>query len=563
MAVISGFLAGDADYGYNRLYLTGDLDDYSAAWIGTLVYWAAVPSPGAQPLTANYPVSTTPLVRSGSIARSYFDDFYNRIHVAPQVLDIGNLLSVQTRQATVWNAYFTPQLLSAIAESATTGLTESGIATPLTFTPLQELPYSITVDTKGPATIAALYTFNFPLESPTLAVTGRRVVVFGHAPDWSEPVRERLNWLTDVMLTQAGVEQRIGLRAAPRRGLEYALATLDRHQTNRLETLLLGWQSRLFAVPVWTEVQTLSASLPAASLTIPCTTMDYEFVADGLALLWRTHDDFEAVEIDSVGASSLTLKAATVAAWPAGTRVYPVRLGQMPARQSLSRETGHHLSGRVAFSFIDNPAVASSDSGDTYAGYRVYLGRTNWANPIEIEASRQLETLDYETGAPWVDDLSGLASLLKSWHWTLKSRDEIVALRGWLAARAGKLVPFWSASQAVDLEVTAAIGASDSSITVLNVGYARYLNGRSDRRHIVLTTMSGVRYYRAITGASEIDDDYELLSIDTALGATLQPGDIVDVRFLHLVRLESDEIELEWHTTEVAECSTMLRSLPQ
>lgn len=563
MPVIVGFVPELSKHGYDRLYLTGDLDDYAATWINNLAYWEATPSPGAQLLTANYPVSTTPRVKAGSIATSYYDDFYNRVHVVPQTLDIGNLLSVQTREARVWNAYSTSKALSSITETGTTGLTQSGIVAPTTFAPLEERVFYVTVDSKGPATIDAEYVFVFPAESPTLAVTGRRVVVFGHAPDWSEPVRERLNWLTDVLLTQAGVEQRIGLRAAPRRGLEYALATLDRHQTNRLETLLLGWQSRLFAVPVWTEVQTLSSSLPAASLTIPCTTVDYEFVADGLALLWRTHDDFEAVEIDSVSASSLTLKAATVATWPAGTRVYPVRLGQMPARQSLSRETGHHLSGRVAFSFIDNPAVASVDSGDTYAGYRVYLGRTNWANPIEIEASRQLETLDYETGTPWVDDLSGLASLLKSWHWTLKSRPEIVALRGWLAARAGKRVPFWSASQAVDLEVTAAIGASDSSITVRNVGYARYLNGRSDRRHIVIGTLAGVRYYRAITGASEIDDDYELLSIDTALGATLQPGDIVDVRFLHLVRLESDEVELEWHTTEVAECSTMLRSLPQ
>lgn len=565
MAVISGFLPQSSVYGYASLgYISGDLDDYSAAWVGSLVYWAAIPAPGIQPLTTYWPVSTTPLARSGAIARSYFDDYYNRIHVAPQVLDIGNLLSVQTRQATVWNAYFTPQALSSIAESATTGLTESGITAPVTFAPLQELTYSVTVDTQGPATIGALYTFNFPAESPTLAVTGRRVVVFGHAPDWDEPVRERLGWLTDVLTTQAGIEQRIGLRDAPRRGLEYALATLSRHETNRLETLLLGWQSRLFAVPVWTEYQALATDLAAGSLTIPCATANYEFAASGLALLWRAHDDYEAVEVASVGASALTLTSATLAAWPAGTRLYPVRLGRLPDRQRFTRLTGHHLAGSVAFAFEDNPAVAAADSGDTYAGFRVYLGKTNWADPIEIEALRQLETLDYGTGtAPWVDDLSGLAALLKSWHWTLKSRAEIIALRGWLAARGGRRVPFWSASQAVDLQVTAPIGASDSAITVRNVGYARYLDGRADRRHLVIETLTGVRYYRAITTSSEIDAASESLAIDNALGVTMQPADIASVRFLHLMRLDSDEIEIEWHSTEIAECSTMLRSLPQ
>ena len=125
------------------------------------------------------------------------------------------------------------------------------------------------------------------------------------------------------------------------------------------------------------------------------------------------------------------------------------------------------------------------------------------------------------------------------------------------------LVPFWSATQAVDMEVTAPIGASDSAITIRNIGYARFLNGRADRRHLVIETLAGVRYYRAITASSEIDAASESLSIDSTLGMTLQPADIKSVRFLHLVRLDSDSVEIEWHTSEVAECSTMLRSLPQ
>mgnify|MGYP001333711364 CR=1 FL=1 len=563
MPVITGFVPEFSKHGYDRLYLTGDLDDYAAAWINNLVAWAATPSPGAQPLTANYPVSTTPLVRSGSIGTSYFDDFYNRIHVVPRTLDIGNLLSVQTRTATVWNAYFSSKALSAITETGTDGLTESGVVAPTTFAPLEERIFSITVDTNGPATIDAEYTFVFPAESPTLGVVGRRVVVFGHAPNWASPVVEKLDWLTDVMIAQGGIEQRVGLRDAPRRALAYALATLDRHQTNALETMLLGWQARLFAVPVWTERQDLAATLPAGSLTIPCTTSGYEFSAKGLALLWAAHDRHEAVEVASVGTSSLTLKTATLAAWPAGTRLYPVRLGRMPARQKFTRETGHHLSGSVEFAFDDNPALSAADTGDLYAGYYVYPGRTNWAEPTEVDFVRQVDELDYETGKAWVDDLSGLAALLKSWHWLFKNRAEIVAFRAWLAARAGRRVPFWSVSQAVDMEVTAPIGASDTTITIRNIGYKLYLNGRADRRHIAIRTLAGATYYRRITAATELSAASEQLQIDSALGVTLQPADIESVRFMHLTRLETDAIEIEWHNLDVAECSTILRSLPQ
>lgn len=562
MSVLAGFLAQQTVSGYDRLYLTPDLDDYSPAWINNLAYWASIPSPGAQTLTPNYPVSTTAYAKTGFIAHSYLDDFYYRIHITPPVLDIGNLLSVQTRQASVWNAYFVPQGLGSIVEYATEGLTESGITAPVTFTPLLEMTYSVTVDTHGPATIDALYQFVFPLESPTLEVIGRRVVVWSYPPNWAEPVAERLSWLTDVLTSQAGIEQRTGLRGVPRRGMDYALASLDRHQTNRLENVLLGWQARLFAVPIWTDVQILAANLAAGSLAIPCATAGYEWEADHLAVLWRAHDNYESVEIDTVGGSSLTLKSATLSAWPPGTRLYPVRLGQMPARQAFKRESGFYLSGNVSFDFQDNPGVTPADTGDLYLGYYVYRGKTNWRDDINIEASRQLEVLDYDTASPWVDDLSDLASLLKPWHAQLKGRAAIVAWRAWLAARDGRRVPFWSVSQAADLELTAPIGASDTTITVKNVGYARYINGRTDRRHLCIETVSGTRYYRQIPTSAEIDAATEQIGIDSALGALVAVADISSIRFMHLTRLDSDQAQIDWITPALAESSVMLRSLP-
>lgn len=561
MPTLSGWQDDGANWEETTVWARSlDVSSYEVPAVGG--YKATAAAFGA--LTSAIPVEVVSgYPAAGVMADGFGADWYHRVHVIPAEIDIGNLLSVQTRSAEVWNAHFTSQALSAITETATDGITESGIVAPTVFGPLLSRQFDLQVDTAGPAVIDASYVFIFPAESPALAVSGRRVVVFGHAPNWAEPVRERMNWLTDVLTTQSGIEQRIGLRGAPRRGIEYELVTLSRSETSRLENMLLGWQARLFAVPVWTDVQALAAPLAAGSLSIPCTTVDYEFAADGLALLWRANDEHEAVEVASVGASSLTLKLATLADWPAGTRLYPIRLGRLPARQGFTRLTGHHLAGRVAFAFVDNPGFAAADSGDTYAGYRVYLGRTNWADPIETEAQRQLDVLDYETGAPWVDDLSGLAALLKSWHWLLKSRAEIVALRGWLAARAGKLVPFWSISQAVDIAVLLPIGSSDTQITVENAGYARYVDGRADRRHLVVETLAGVRYYRAITGATEVDAASENIGLDSALGVTLQPAEIASVRFLDLVRLDSDEVEIEWHTSEVAECSTMLRSLPQ
>lgn len=563
MAVLSGFLPEASIHGYDRLYLTGDLDDYSAAWIDALAYWDAAPIPGIEALITHWPVSTTPLAKSGHIALSYYDDFYNRVHITPRVLDIGNLLSVQTRDVSVWNAWLAPKALSSIGETGTEGLAESGIAAPTTFATLEERTYSVTVDTNGPAAISALYTFVFPAESPTLEVTGGRVVVFSYPPNWADSVNESYEWLTDVLEAYGGVEQRIGLRGVPRRGLSYSMATTERHASNRLETLLLGWQSRLFAVPVWTECQTLASALSIGATSIPCETSGYEFAPGDLVVLWRAHDVYESVEIDSVNVNSLMLVSATLAAWPAGTKVLPLRLGRLPSAQKLNRDTDHHFSARVEFRFDDHPGWAAADVGDTYLGYRVYPLKPNWAGDIDVELMRKLAELDYNTGRRWVDDESGLANIVKRWNWTHGSRAEIVAFRAWLAARKGRLTPFWSETQGDDMELAAPIGASDGSIQIRNIGYKRYLDGRADRRHLAIRTKAGAAYYRQITGATENSDTVETLAIDSALGALVNPADISSLRFLHLTRLESDSIDIEWLRIGLAQTTAAMRSLPQ
>lgn len=392
---------------------------------------------------------------------------------------------------------------------------------------------------------------------------GRLVAVFGYAPNWRERVVESYGWLTDVIEAYDGTEQRFALRDAPRRGLRYSLATLNQHAGNRLETLLLGWQSKLYAVPVWTDAQTLASDLPAGSLSAACDTAGYEFAVGDNALLWRAHDDYEALEISAVNAGGLGFVLPTVASFPAGTRILPIRLGRLPGAQKLERVTGRHFQGEVAFAFEDNPGWAAADAGDTYLGYRVYPLRPNWAGRLDVEHVRKLAELDYLSGAAWRKDESGLANLVKRWTWMHKSRADVVAFRTWLAARKGRLVPFWSETQGDDITVTTTIASADISIQIKNIGYQRLLNGRADRRHIALRTKAGAVYYRQILGATEISGELETLTLDASLGAAVNPDDIASLRFLHLTRLESDSIEIEWHHLSLAETTAAMRSLPQ
>lgn len=562
MVAIVGFLSWPQEVGTESQYLSTDLDLFSSEWIDNRAQWAALRSPGAQVAVADWPVSAAPRALTGAVARSYVDDFYHRVHVNPVVLDIGNLLSVQTRDVSVWNAYFTSKALSSITESGTEGLEESGVVAPTTFGPLEERTLSITVTTNGPATIDALYTLAFPEESPTLQVTGRRVVVFGYPPDWTKGVVEAYEWATDVIESYGGIEQRIGLRSAPRRKLSYSFTTISENERASLAAAMYGWQARIFAVPVWTDVQVLASSIALGSTSVACVTDGYEFAATGLVVLWAGYNNHEALEVESAAAGTLTFASPTLKEWPAGSYLLPVRLGRLPERIKASREAAFYMTQQAAFTFNDHPGWLAADAGDTYLGYRVHDLNARFVNDITIDYIRSVAMLDYKTAHQWVKDKSGFQTEIAKWNWILRDRPEIVAFRSWLAARDGRRVPFWSETQGADMKVVATIGASDGSIQIENIGYQRFINARADRRHLAIRTFSGVAYYRQITGATEIDSTVESLAIDTALGVNVEPAEIESVRFLRLSRLESDNIEIDWHNLGLAEATAALRSIP-
>ena len=61
-------------------------------------------------LTKHFPVEANGREIQCFKTQSYFDDFYNRIHIAPSILELGNIASEQTQSVNVWNAYLVSKL---------------------------------------------------------------------------------------------------------------------------------------------------------------------------------------------------------------------------------------------------------------------------------------------------------------------------------------------------------------------------------------------------------------------------------------------------------------------
>jgi len=124
-------------------------------------------------------------------------------------------------------------------------------------------------------------------------------IVFPFEPDWSEPFRERLAWLTDVQPSaEEAAEQRIALRALERTELRYRALATQAREAAALRSLLYGAGGKLLAVPFWPDALRITASLSPGATDIPLlTTIGRRLQAGALALLWRDPHTWEKIEI--------------------------------------------------------------------------------------------------------------------------------------------------------------------------------------------------------------------------------------------------------------------------
>jgi hypothetical protein len=512
-------------------------------------------------LVSTLPIGELAAPFPGWHATSFLDDYYYRVHVLPSRIDVGNLLSTQIRDVEVWNAWFDAQGLSSIDAAGATGLTLNGPApTPTVFAPLESRRYELAINADGPPTLDAQFTFVFTADAPTLSVIGRRIVGWPIPIDWSDGVLERLEWSTDLMTAWSAKEQRVRLREHPRRSLEMTTIVGNNVERRLLENLMTAWQSRLYGVPIWPDAGLLEVDVPAGATVVPCDTATRDFEPGGLLAL-ISDVDYEMAEIDTVSGDSVTMVLPLLSAWPAGSRVVPVRAARMTARQPLAYQSDAVATARIQWRLDGEWALDPAIEAGDYQGYPVLSSQTNWRDGQEAEWSRTVQEIDFTTGPVLVDDPSGFSIQSRTHAWLLGDRQETADFRAWLAARAGRLVPFWLASGQEDLEVVATIADTASSLTIVAQGYADYVAAAVGRRDVVIVAIDGQRFYRRITSAQPNGDGTETVVIDSPLGVTLTAAEIAMVSFLRFVRLAADAVEINHLSSEVAESSIALVGL--
>lgn len=506
----------------------------------------------------------------GRLAHRFAEDYFDRIHLTPIALSLGNVVSELTREIAVWNAWrATPQTLTALRLMGDAGSTLAApVVLPMSLRPMQERVLTLTVGLDGPPVIDAVAVLSFADGATwSIRIDGLRLNAWSLPPDWTEPVIETLAWLTDVQVAVAGTVTRTPLRDAPRRSWEFAVLA-DRRERRWVEHALFDWTGRVWALPVFVDTTWCRAAVPAGATEIPVATAGLDFAVGSLAMLWRDVATYELVEVAQIASDRIGLRAPTRRAWPIGTRLFPCRTARLTDAPELRRHNDRLMQTQLRFEATEPCDWPPALPATRYRGFPVLEHRRDESRDPSASFARRFDLLDGEVGRSHVDDLSGLAWTTQSHAWRLMGRAERAAHRSLLYGLQGRAEALWLPTWADDLDVIETIGESAVTLTVAACGISRSLRQQAGRRHIRIESLDGSVFYRAIEASSEIalanGETGERLRLDAALGRLVTPERVRLVCWMALVTLAGDTVELQHHADSkgLLDCAVTFAGIP-
>lgn len=389
--------------------------------------------------------------------------------------------------------------------------------------------------------------------------------VWTFPPNWDDGVLETLEWLTGVLGSQTGVEQRIGRRQTPRRSFEAGFLVQKRDR-RYLDSFISSVGKEPFYLPIWHDIAVTDSPTAMGANFIAVDTQFREFVQNGFAYLRGPHSmDSEVVQIAGVAPGGLQLIANTAKVWGKGTRIYPVILATLPAEVSATKGTDEFSRFTIRFNSAQPNPYLAVQPPIQYRSAPVLNQRPDESEDLTHTYLRLTAALDNETGIPILYDKAGHGFRTQQYRWGVVGRQAHAELRNLFYYLSGKLKTVWLPTFMQDFKLLRPVNPGDTGLFVENIGYSRFnLRLQPGMQDIRIEKRDRTYLYGRIVGGVEIDGDMEAISVDLDLDDPLRVEDVLSISFMNLCRLDNDSIEIN-HPTDaagVSQASVITRTSP-
>lgn len=366
--------------------------------------------------------------------------------------------------------------------------------------------------------------------------------------NWASGLSESREWRTDIMVTKNRTEQRMQLRIIPRRYYDWE-GLIEGTNRQIYENMLYSRNILWYLLPIWHELTLTTQDSVIGATEIYVDVAKYEFFVDRPVFIYDHTGEYEQKTISLISNDKIQISTPLVKAYPAGSSIVPGNYFESVNAPTITHNTSQisTFSAKLKTVYADSPEVTVSFP--TYENHPIFPFEPNFINVVS-SIEHAWDILDTgNTREVYADSQEPIHS--RSIEVLLFNRDDIYTWFQFVYQLKGRLTPFWVPVQSDDLTLDEPITPAEMNIYVKKNNYTAHWEGSFMRRTIEITTKSGATYIRNITGSmvNPLNISQEILEISGSLGVSLNLEDILDIRFLELVRLQSDSIKTSWVTT--------------
>ena len=547
---------------------------------------ATVTAPGPTTITAGSPTSgspATPGTITGDVAElthNTGDQWFEKMHIFPGgvvanasydqnfKVDFGNIVADTDKLYEIYNAarYTTTTLntidLSQVSpgiETPNVIVTDSVTAQTSMLDPTSTFNSGLTSGLGTPVieTIRALeegrpqfdapVVFTFGVGSVNLPVSGSRIAMV--CQEYQTPIKEFMEFSTDIFDSTDGTEHRQSIRKEPREGMQVTYR-LDGDDRRRLQVVLMDWQQNPFGVLLWhQELKLTAASASASNQWQVSGADDVDFRVGALAVLFTDFFNAEVATISSITDTLITVNSNNSQEYPAGTSVVPLRVARIVKFPTGGRHITELEDFNVTYEWIDNttgvPAGSSTDWNSNTHNSRVLLDDCNVMTSDVVQESflRNISIIDNQSGL--VTQKSGWDKNQHTWFkgFTADTRAKILDLKALLRYLRGNQKAFYLPNIQDDLIASAALIGASQVLDIENVLYVRHVRNRNPKAIIRISFTDNPTIIRTITSsaAHPTDSEQERLTIDSGWDNSQALNTIIRIEFLELVRMSANK----------------------
>lgn len=493
--------------------------------------------------TAEHELEFGELKGIGVLHEAMLGDYYYRIYFIP-----GSRLTVRNPNVDVpvpyfiWNAFFDPNEITSRNDVNADGLTNTAIVTE-EFRRLELREFSITFTEDAPLTVDADYEYEFTLGIGTLNVIALRIGIFADRPE--APAERRLVYMTDVLKSWDGTEQRISIRDEPRQELSYNYFLSTETDIRRFRELLFRGLGSEYAMPLWGDGTVLASELLPGATTLDVDLSLADLFEEEYILVEAPTGEtalFRVVEIDGNEVDIDTVNATT---FPAGSAVFPMTRVQIEEGARLTQYPVN--AGKVRLTGVAVETRALGGNGGnliTYNGIPVLEQVPLNNDQVEEAFSRMLETFDYG-GKIEVYSAQLVSRIAGSRTFWIETRQDRQDMKIFLDAISGQRVPFYCPTFRDDLILHADSGNPRFLLVKSGTEVGdNFLNTYFDAEgfHVIRVKTTAGIFYQTILAVEQFDDDVIRLELTEDFDGV--QTNIVQISIMRLSRLAADTVEV-------------------